>query len=124
MIWFEGSVQLFSCKHVLADSGPDSLAPASPGGACVEFEEKRMCTCVLAGSSTSMMEMCILLMWAFRLPSFLYTQLQSIHGYIGPPELCRENGNRESIKGGLQSLQKYYSTYGTAESSQQRGRRD
>lgn len=34
-----------------------------------------------------MTEMCILLMWAFRLPSFLNTQLQSMHGKRGTPLL-------------------------------------
>lgn len=52
-------------------------------------------TCVLGDSSTSMMEMCILLMWAFRLPSFLYTQLQSIHGYTGTPAVWESETERE-----------------------------
>lgn len=43
-------------------------------------------TGVLAG--TSITEMCILLIWAFRLPSFLKAQLQSMHGNRGAPFDC------------------------------------
>lgn len=41
---------------------------------------------------TSITEMCILLMWAFRLPSFLNTQLQSMHGNRGTPLVCGIKG--------------------------------
>lgn len=40
-------------------------------------------TVVLEG--TSITEICILLMWAFRLPSFLKEQLQSMHWKSGTP---------------------------------------
>lgn len=50
--------------------------------------ERACClSCSLTGllEGTSITEMCILLICAFRLPSFLNTQLQSMHGNRGTP---------------------------------------
>lgn len=47
-------------------------------------------TGVLEG--TSITEMCILLMWAFRLPSFLKEQLQSMHWNSGMSLFWRTRG--------------------------------
>lgn len=52
---------------------------------CVSGFQVSVLTEALGGMS--MTEMCILLMWAFRLPSFLNTQLQSMHGKRGTPLL-------------------------------------
>lgn len=70
-------------RTLCSDAGPKKCFL----GDVLLFGTQASLTDVLDG--TSITDMCILLMWAFRLPSFLNTQLQSMHGNSGTPLVCK-----------------------------------
>lgn len=70
-------------RTLCSDAGPKKCFLAD----VLLFGTQASLTEVLDG--TSITDMCILLMWAFRLPSFLNTQLQSMHGNSGTPLVCK-----------------------------------